>query len=54
MGGIKIVGVTTNEERHKKLVLMYQTFMCEFQRELKFEMEENSGGRNRDDALWKE
>ena len=40
MGGSKRVGVTINEERHKKLVLMYQVSLCEFQREFKFGMEE--------------
>ena len=51
MGGSKRVGVTTNKEHHKKLVLMYQVSLCEFQREFKFGMEEKSDGRNREDAL---
>ena len=34
------VGLTTDEELRKKLVLMHQVSLCEFQREFKFGMEE--------------
>ena len=31
---------------------MHQASLCEFQRELKFGMEDKSGGRNTEEALW--
>ena len=40
IGGRKRVGVTTNDKRHKKVVMIYQAPLCEFQREFKFGMEE--------------
>ena len=34
------LGVMADEERQQKWVLMHQESMCEFKREVKFEMEE--------------
>ena len=39
-GGGYGLGLTTNKDSWQKLVLVHQTSLCEFQRELKFEMEE--------------
>ena len=40
MGGDCEAGLTTEEELRKKLVLMHQASLCEFQREFKFGMED--------------
>ena len=40
MGRIKLVGLMTDEERWQKFVLMHKASLCEFQRELKFGMED--------------
>ena len=42
MGGSKIVGMKTEKERQKKVVLMYQVYLCEFQRVFKFGTEEKT------------
>ena len=39
-GGACGLGVTTNKECLKKLVLMHQASLCEFQSEFKFRMED--------------
>ena len=47
LGGREWVGLTTDEKRQKKLLLMHQSSLCEFQgRKTK------SGGENIEDALW--
>ena len=42
----------TNYERQQKLFLMHQTSLCEFQRYLKFGMEDKIGGGNVEEAFW--
>ena len=43
MGGRKWVGLTTNEERQQKLVLMHQASLLDFQQDYKFKTEEKKG-----------
>ena len=40
MGGGRRVGLTNDKERQHKLVLMHQASMREFQREIKFGMDD--------------
>ena len=52
LGGSEWVGLTTNEERRQKLVLMHQVSLCVFQRELNLGWNKKSGGRNIEETLW--
>ena len=40
MGGGREVGLTNDKERRQKLVMMHQASLSEFQRELRFGMED--------------